>query len=58
MDLIPLLYRLFNVKKTYNLEKFDHRNVLHNVGGEGYAESMDRYRANWYTNYFSIIAPY
>lgn len=58
MDLIPFIYRLYNVKSTYNSEKFDHYSVLKNVGGEGFGESIDKYRANWFTNYFSLVGPH
>lgn len=58
MDLVPFLYRLQSLKSTYNSEKFDNYAVLKNQGGEAFAESIDSYRANWFTNFFSIIAPH
>jgi hypothetical protein len=27
------------------------------LGGEGFSESFDRYRANWFVKYFEKIAP-
>ena len=58
MDLIPLIYRVATAPSTYNSEKFDNYSVLKNVGGEGFGESIDRFRANWFTSYFSLIAPH
>lgn len=58
MDLVPLLWRLYTNPTTYNSEKFDNYSVLKNVGGEGFGESVDRYRANWFTGYFDLVAPH
>lgn len=58
MDLLPLLWRLNNNPASYNSEKFDHYSVLKNVGGEGFGESTDRFRANWFTSFFGLVAPH
>ncbi|KAL4471692.1 hypothetical protein ABPG74_008585 [Tetrahymena malaccensis] len=39
-------------------EHFDNYATLDVVGGEAYAESMDRFRTNWFVKYFEKLAPY
>ena len=39
-------------------EHFDAYETLDVVGSEAYAESIDRYRTNWFVKYFEKLAPY
>lgn len=39
-------------------EHFDSYATLDVVGAEAYAESIDRYRVNWFVKYFEKLAPY
>ena len=42
---------------SYQLERQDFFDTLHVRGGEAFAESMDRSRANFLVSMFNIVAP-
>ncbi len=50
----------FETKKHLYIkrEKFDIYNTLSVHDGEAFAESIDRYRANWFVSYFERTAPH
>jgi len=44
--------------KFWFREHVDHYNVLDVHGGSAYAESMDKFRVNWFVKYFESICPH
>lgn len=54
-----LLRRSFglNSNNFWQREKRDVYNILTVQGGETFAESMDRFRVNWFVNYFDKLCP-
>ncbi|EGR31941.1 hypothetical protein IMG5_099690 [Ichthyophthirius multifiliis] len=60
MDPLSQLYYGFTClhNSFWKREHYDNYNVLDVQGGETFAESLDRYRLNWFVKYFEKLAPY
>lgn len=58
MDLIPLLYKIQSIgNDTWIGELEDVQGILNSYGSEAFAESIDKFRANWFVKFFELIAP-
>jgi hypothetical protein len=60
MDWIPLIYRWFTVfnNARWKTEHIDNYRLLDVLGGEGFAEVLDKYRISWFVKYFEKLSPY
>eukprot|EP01016_Furgasonia_blochmanni_P050714 TRINITY_DN787_c0_g1_i2.p1 TRINITY_DN787_c0_g1~~TRINITY_DN787_c0_g1_i2.p1 ORF type:complete len:497 (-),score=170.05 TRINITY_DN787_c0_g1_i2:700-2190(-) len=59
MDLLPFFVRSYRAinNKLWDREAKDTWKLLETVGGEAFAENIDKFRANWFVKLFEKMAP-
>jgi len=60
MDILPLVYRWVNAlhNQLWRTEYHDTYRLMDRLGGEAFAENIDRYRTNWFIKLFEKYAPH
>jgi hypothetical protein len=59
MDLLPLFYRWYTSLNNarWKTEHHDNNRLLETLGGENFAEIVDKYRVNWFIKWFEKVSP-